>query len=263
MEVLKMLQPIQIFGWIIFVIIPVILFLAIRPEKTVQLKEIKRIVCFIFMGIFALVAISNLLLLFQIRAIPAFVWRFFSLWGLIPSITAILFPFLINHSRFLDFYQTAGRFLFPLLNLLFSGGMIFFFYTRINQLKDEAVSLTEEKKQLPVKSDSNEAPDGSNKIESKFYGGVLPIFLFCIWAPILLVISLGLATPFIVCTVIRWICNNSKIGGKSYRFTGTAMGLFGRWILWYILTIITLGIYGFWFIRNQIRWAIENVEMIN
>jgi len=100
-------------------------------------------------------------------------------------------------------------------------------------------------------------------MESKFSGGVLQIFLFCIWAPILFVISLGLATPFIECTVIRWICNNSTIGGKRYKFNGTAGGLFGRWIIWYLLTIITIGIYGFWSTRNQIRWVIENIEMVD
>ena len=100
-------------------------------------------------------------------------------------------------------------------------------------------------------------------MESKFSGGVLPIFLFFIWAPILVAITLGLATPFVVCTAIRWICNNSTIGGKSYAFKGTAGGLFGRWILWYLLTIITLGIYGFWSTRNQIRWVVGNIEMVN
>jgi predicted membrane chloride channel (bestrophin family) len=99
-------------------------------------------------------------------------------------------------------------------------------------------------------------------MESKFSGRGVDIFLFCIWAPILCIISLGLATPFIECTVIRWICNNSTIGGKNYRFKGTAGGLFGRWIIWYLLTIITLGIYIFWSIRNQIRWVIENIEMV-
>jgi len=100
-------------------------------------------------------------------------------------------------------------------------------------------------------------------MESKFTGGVGAIFLFCIWAPILVTITLGFAIPFVVCTVIRWICKNSTIGGKSYRFKGTAGGLFGRWILWYILSIITLGIYGFWSTRNQIRWVIENIEVVN
>ena len=100
-------------------------------------------------------------------------------------------------------------------------------------------------------------------MESKFSGGVLPIFLFGIWAPILLVITLFLASPFVTCTVIRWICNNSTIGGKNYKFNGTAMGLFGRWIMWYLLTIVTFGIYSFWATRNQIRWVIENVEAVN
>jgi uncharacterized membrane protein YjgN (DUF898 family) len=141
--------------------------------------------------------------------------------------------------------------------------MILFFATKIKQLKEGFGPLNEDENQFLVKSDSANTLDVQNKIESKFSGGVFPIFLFCISAPILLMISLGLATPFIVCTVIRWICNNSTIGGKNYRFKGTAMGLFGRWILWYILTIITIGIYGFWSTRNQIIWIIENVEMIN
>jgi len=100
-------------------------------------------------------------------------------------------------------------------------------------------------------------------MESKFSGGVLPIFLFCIWGPILLVISLGLAAPFIECTVLRWICNNSVIGGKKYAFKGTAGGLFGRYIVWYLLSIVTLGIYSFWATRNLIRWVVENIEMVN
>jgi len=100
-------------------------------------------------------------------------------------------------------------------------------------------------------------------MESKFSGSVLHIFLFCIWAPLLLTITLGFATPFVLCTVIRWICKNSTIGGKSYAFKGTAGGLFGRWILWFLLTIITLGIYSFWSTRNQIRWVVENIEMVN
>ncbi|MDR2394103.1 MAG: DUF898 domain-containing protein, partial [Treponema sp.] len=201
--------------------------------------------------------ISSLLSLLQLRVIPNSVWRFLSLWGFRPAVTAILFPPLQRLPRFMNFYMTAGRFIFPLFNLLFSAGMVFFFFTRVKQPKIEGESQSLEK------NGSNDTPKVSNKIESKFSGGVFPVFLFCIWAPILLVISLGLATPFIVCTVIRWICNNSTIGGKSYRFKGTAMGLFGRWILWYILTIITIGIYGFWSTRNQIRWIIENVEMIN
>jgi uncharacterized membrane protein YjgN (DUF898 family) len=102
-----------------------------------------------------------------------------------------------------------------------------------------------------------------SKLQSKFEGGVLPIFLFSLWAPLLLGITLSLAFPFVICTVIRWICNNAVIGGKRYRFNGTAGGLFGRWIIWFLLSIITLGIYSFWSTRNQIRWVVENLEVVD
>jgi hypothetical protein len=74
-------------------------------------------------------------------------------------------------------------------------------------------------------------------------------------------ITFGLALPWIICIVIRWVCENTTIGGKQLAFKGTGGGLFGRSILWSLLTIITLGIYGYWAIRNCIRWAIENIEV--
>ena len=258
-----MIQPIQIFGWIILVIIPIIFFAATKADKTEQLKQIKRIICFVLIGIFGLGIISSLLSLFQIRGISITVWQLLNFWGFRPSIASILFAFLFRFQWYYSFYWSAGRFIFPLLNLLFNAGIIFFFVATIKQLNQGDTSLATGGNISYVQSAPNVNYELSNKIESKFSGGVLPIFLFSIWSPLLLIITLGFATPFITCTVIRWICDNTSIGGKNYRFKGTAMGLFGRWILWYLLTIITLGIYGFWFIRNQIRWVVENIEMTN
>jgi len=100
-------------------------------------------------------------------------------------------------------------------------------------------------------------------MEPKFSGTVGEVFIFCLWMPILWVISLGFATPFLVCTILRWICDKSMINGKRYRFVGTAGGLFGSWVKWTILTIVTIGIYGFWAIRNEIRWVVDNIEMVD
>ena len=258
-----MIQPIQIFGWIILVILPVIFFVAVKPEKTAQFKDIKRIICFVFMGIFALGIIANLLSLFQLGGrIPPSVWQFLSLWGFRPSITPILIPLFSGNPGFWDFWMAAGRFIFPLLNLLFSAGMIFFYFTKANQ-KEGLGSFTTGESQFLPKGGSGDGLGKSNQAESKFSGGVLPVFLFWIWAPILLTITLFLALPFIYCTVIRWVCSNSTIGGKRYKFKGTAGGLFARYIVWYLLTIITFGIYGFWSMRNQIRWIIESIEMVD
>ena len=100
-------------------------------------------------------------------------------------------------------------------------------------------------------------------MESKFEGTAGQIFVFCLWMPLLLGISLGLATPFCTCTLLRWFCDKSVINGKHYKFNGTAGSLFGNWLKWSILSVITLGIYGFWATRNYYRWIVENIQMID
>jgi uncharacterized membrane protein YjgN (DUF898 family) len=95
----------------------------------------------------------------------------------------------------------------------------------------------------------------------KFSGGVLAIFLFPFWAAPFAAITLGIATPWIICIIMRWICSHTTKDGKRFRFKGTGGGLFGRFIIWWLLSLITLGIYSFWSTRNQIRWVVENIEM--
>ena len=100
-------------------------------------------------------------------------------------------------------------------------------------------------------------------METKFSGTAGQIFVFCLWMPILWIITLGFGTPFLICTLFRWICDKSVINGKHYKFNGTAGGLFGNYLIWSILTILTIGIYGFWATRNYVRWVVENIEMID
>ena len=46
--------------------------------------------------------------------------------------------------------------------------------------------------------------------------------------------------------IYGWEINHTVIEGHRMKFTGSAFGLFGNWIKWLLLTIITVGIYGFW-----------------
>jgi uncharacterized membrane protein YjgN (DUF898 family) len=41
-------------------------------------------------------------------------------------------------------------------------------------------------------------------------------------------------------------------------FEGKALGLFGHWIKWFLLIIITIGIYGFWVAPRLQKWIWEN-----
>lgn len=39
--------------------------------------------------------------------------------------------------------------------------------------------------------------------------------------------------------------------------TGSATGLFGRWLLWLLLIVVTVGIYSFWVIPRLTKWKVE------
>ncbi len=59
---------------------------------------------------------------------------------------------------------------------------------------------------------------------------------------------------------MRWATKHTSIGHRQLRFNGSGMGLFGRWLLWLLLTIITFGIYSFWVVPRFVRWAVTNVS---
>lgn len=46
-------------------------------------------------------------------------------------------------------------------------------------------------------------------------------------------------------------------------FDGTAMQLFGHWIKWLLLTIITLGIYGFWLNIRLQQWITKHTHTLS
>jgi len=60
----------------------------------------------------------------------------------------------------------------------------------------------------------------------------------------------------------RWRAKHSLIDGKRLIFTGSAWGLFGRWILWLLLIIVTLGIYAFWVGPRIQRWKWEHTDFV-
>jgi uncharacterized membrane protein YjgN (DUF898 family) len=47
---------------------------------------------------------------------------------------------------------------------------------------------------------------------------------------------------------------------RRLRFTGTGLGLFGNWVKWWALCIVTFGVYIFWVIPRLTRWATEHQD---
>ncbi len=73
-------------------------------------------------------------------------------------------------------------------------------------------------------------------------------------------VTFGICYPFALVLTERWRCKHTFIDGQRLEFTGSATGLFGLWIKWFLLTIITLGIYLFWVGPAIQKWIAVNTD---
>jgi len=93
-----------------------------------------------------------------------------------------------------------------------------------------------------------------------FDGGAGTYLGTIILAGLVTVLTLGICYPFGVVLVERWRTKHSYIDGRQLVFTGSAIGLFGLWIKWFLLIVITLGIYSLWVGPRIARWKWENTD---
>ena len=80
---------------------------------------------------------------------------------------------------------------------------------------------------------------------------------------IITTVTLGICYPWALCMVYGWKINHTVVDGHRMRFSGSAIGLFGNWIKWLLLSIVTLGIYGFWVAIKLEDWKVKNTTFIN
>ena len=97
-------------------------------------------------------------------------------------------------------------------------------------------------------------------VRSTFDGGVLEHILYSIGAVFITVVTFGLAYPWAFCMYRRWEINHTKIEGHRLHFDGTGLQLFGNYIKWWCLTIITLGIYSFWIPVKIKKWKVKHIH---
>jgi len=75
------------------------------------------------------------------------------------------------------------------------------------------------------------------------------------------VFSFGLLAPLAICWIYDWEISNLVVNGQRLKFQGSAFGLFGHWIKWWFLSLITLGIYSFWIYPNLQKWKADNTVL--
>ena len=96
-------------------------------------------------------------------------------------------------------------------------------------------------------------------MKSKFKGGLLGLIGVNILSFLITFCTIGLAAPWAVCIKYKWELNNTIIKGRRLKFVGSGSSLFLHYIKWWILTVITFGIYGFWLKIKMLQWKTENI----
>jgi len=108
-------------------------------------------------------------------------------------------------------------------------------------------------------SNTNFVDKKDNETESFFDGTVSGLFITNLLTLLLIIFTLGVATPWAISYKSRYINSHTVINGHRLGFKGTGTQLFGKFIGWILLSIVTFGIYLIWLGLNMLKWEVENV----
>lgn len=93
-----------------------------------------------------------------------------------------------------------------------------------------------------------------------FDGGLFELLFWRILGFLITFLTLGICLPWAITMIYSWEAKHTVLDGRRLKFTGTAIGLFGNWIKWLLLSIITLGIYGFWVEIALKKWKTKHLQ---
>ncbi|NCU34164.1 hypothetical protein EOM27_02455, partial [Candidatus Saccharibacteria bacterium] len=80
---------------------------------------------------------------------------------------------------------------------------------------------------------------------SQFDGSVLELAVCQVLAGVLAAFTFGIAAPWGIVILKKYEIDHTIVDGNRLRFDGKGGDLLIKWIIWLLLTVITLGIYGF------------------
>lgn len=100
----------------------------------------------------------------------------------------------------------------------------------------------------------------SDKSRSGFDGGVLGYIGIHLLATLVSVCTLFIGYPWAACMTYRWELKHTTIDGKRLVFDGTGAQLFGTYIKWFLLCIITIGIYTLWLPVKMTAWRVKHTR---
>lgn len=94
--------------------------------------------------------------------------------------------------------------------------------------------------------------------KSVFDGSGLELFIINLVGAFICLVTIGLASPWVICYRIGWDRRHTVYNGRRLAFNGTGMQLFGKWIVWFLLTIVTCGLYSFVMGLKLEQWILSH-----
>lgn len=104
-------------------------------------------------------------------------------------------------------------------------------------------------------------PINTNWANSYFDGGLLGLIGVNLAVAFVSFITIGLAWPALWCFRLRWVYKHTVVGGYRLKFNGKGGQLFGKYLLWVLLTIVTATIYAWWLPIKYKKWEVSHVEI--
>lgn len=109
-----------------------------------------------------------------------------------------------------------------------------------------------------AKKDKKVKKFNPNPGTSEFNGGLLGYIGINLLTSFIVLITATLGTAWAVCMYHRWVAKHTKINGKQVVFDGKGIQLFGKYIAWFFLGIITVGIFWLWLPIKMQKWLMKH-----
>lgn len=105
------------------------------------------------------------------------------------------------------------------------------------------------------------APVPGGPSASVYTGGAFGLFFARLWAVLISVLSLTLLMPAMICFFQRFKAKRTFIDGRRVVFDGKGIQLFGKYLLWLLLCIVTLLIYSLWINVRLRKWITQHTHL--
>jgi len=74
--------------------------------------------------------------------------------------------------------------------------------------------------------------------------------------------TLGIAYPWVYCRKIRWRARHSVYEGFRVEFSGRGSQIAGPWLVWLLLSVVTLGVYALWVPGKLKNFEAKNSRLV-